>query len=168
MLLLRENRPWKRKSFDWTYTLEITLAFFFYLGSSACSPAQIPAPLPAKAEPTAKIDPLGRETPRRALMGLLKYAERQDFANAARYLQPTSGQDTNLVQRAKELQALHSKFRGDIGLLSDNPDGTVEAGLSPGQVRAGVLVVSGTTTNVILVRVDDPDSGKIKRPSKEN
>ena len=100
-------------------------------------------------------------------MGLLKYAERQDFANAARYLQPTPGQDTNLVQLAKELQALHSRFRGDIALLSDDPNGTVEAGLPPGEVRAGVLVVGGTTTDVILVRVDDPASGKIWLVSKE-
>ena len=42
------------------------------------------------------------------------YSERQDFANAARYLQPRQGQDTNLVQRAKELQALHSRYRADL------------------------------------------------------
>jgi MscS family membrane protein len=100
-------------------------------------------------------------------MGLLKYTGRQDFANAARYLQPTPGQYTDLVYRAKELQALHSRFRGDIALLSDDPDGTVEAGLPLGQVRAGVLVVGGTSTDVILVRVDDPDSGKIWLISKE-
>jgi hypothetical protein len=100
-------------------------------------------------------------------MGLLKYAERQDFTNAARYLQPTPGQDTNLVQRARELQALHSKFRGDIALLSDDPNGTVEPGLPPAQVRAGVFALGGKTTDVILVRVDDPDSGKIWLVSKE-
>ena len=72
-------------------------------------------------------------------MGLLKYAERQDFATAARYLQPPPGQDTNLVQLAKELQALHSRFKGNVDLLSDDPNGTVEAGLPPGQVRAGVI-----------------------------
>jgi MscS family membrane protein len=167
MLLLRANRPETRRSLDWSYTLEIALAVFFYLGSATCLPAQVPPSPAAKVEPTAKTDPLGRETPRRAAMGLLKYAERQDFANAARYLQPTPGQDTNLIQRAKQLQALHSKFRGDIDLLSDDPDGTVEAGLPPGQVRAGVLVVGGTTTDVILVRVDDPASGKIWLVSEE-
>ena len=167
MLFLRENRQGIRKSLSWTCTLYAAFAIFLFLGSVAYSPAQVPASPPAKAEPTATIDPLGRETPRRTVMGLLKYAERQDFANAARYLQPTPGQDTNLVQRAKELQALHSRFRGEIGLLSDDPNGTVEAGLPPGQVRAGVLAVGGTTTDVILVRVDDPASGKIWLVSKE-
>jgi MscS family membrane protein len=167
MLVRRDNRSGIRKSFAWTFALEIAVGVFFYLGSAANSPAQIPPSPPAKTEPTAKIDPLGRETPRRAAMGLLRYAEQQDFTNAARYLQPTPGQDTNLVQRAQELQALHSRYRGNIALLSDDPNGSVEAGLPPGQVRAGVLAVGGTTTDVILVRVDDPASGKIWLISKE-
>ena len=167
MLFLRENRQGISKSLSWTSTLFATFAILLFLGSAAYSPAQVPASPPAKTEPGAAIDPLGRDTPRRTVMGLLKYEERRDFVNAARYLQPTPGQDTNLVQRAKELQALHSRFRGDIGLLSDDPNGAVEAGLPPGQVRAGVLAVGGTTTDVILVRVDDPASGKIWLVSKE-
>jgi MscS family membrane protein len=167
MLWQGEKRRGIRKSFDWTDTLEIALAIFIYLGTAAYSPAQIPAPPPTKPEPPAKIDPFERETPRRAVMGLLKYSARQDFTNAARYLQPTPGQDTNLVQRARELQALHLRFKRDIALLSDDPNGTVEPGLPPGQVRAGVFAVGGTTTDVILVRVDDPDLGKIWPVSKE-
>jgi MscS family membrane protein len=101
------------------------------------------------------------------MMGFLKYEERDDFSTAARYLQPTPGRGTNLPQRAKEFQALHPSFKGNIGLLSDDPNGTVEPGLPPGQVRAGVLAVGGTTADVILVRVDDPASGKIWLISKE-
>jgi MscS family membrane protein len=170
MLPLKENGPELRKRLGWTYALEIALAMFFFLGSVAYSPAQLPksaAPPAAKGEPTAISDPLGRETPRSAVMGFLKYEERQDFATAARYLQPTPGQGTNLTQLAKELQALHSRFKGDIALLSDDPKGTIEAGLPSDQVRAGVLEVGGTTTDVILVRVDDPASGKIWLLSKE-
>ena len=100
-------------------------------------------------------------------MGLLKYAEREDFATAARYLQPLPGQDADLAQRAKEIQELRSRFKGNIDLLSDDPNGTVEAGLPPGQVRAGVIAVGGTTVDVILVRVDDPEFGKIWLISKE-
>ena len=100
-------------------------------------------------------------------MGLLKCSESEDYETAARYLQPTPGQETNLVQRAKELYALHGRFKGNVGLLSDDPNGSVEPGLPPGQVRAGVLAVGGTTVDVILVRVDDPESGKIWLISKE-
>jgi MscS family membrane protein len=101
------------------------------------------------------------------MMGFLKYEDRDDFSTAARYLQPTPGRDTKLTQRAKEFQALHPSFKGNLGLLSDDPNGRVEPGLPPGQVRAGVLAVGGTTADIILVRVDDPASGKIWLISKE-
>jgi len=108
----------------------MALSIFLFAGAASPSPAQLPkssAP-PAKAEPAAVVDPLGRETPRRTVMGLLKYAERQDFATAARYLQLTPGQDANLAQLAKEFLVLHSRFKGNVDLLSDDPNGTVEAG----------------------------------------
>jgi MscS family membrane protein len=100
-------------------------------------------------------------------MGALKYVERQDFATVARYLQAPPGQSGNLIQLAREFQALHGNFRGDVDLLSDDPKGTVEAGLPPGEVRAGVISVGGTTVDVILVRVDDPQYGKIWLVSQE-
>jgi MscS family membrane protein len=170
MPLLRKTRQRIIESPNRTYTLDVALAVFLFAGSVAHSQAQLPtsaAPPPAKAEPTTPIDPLGRETPRGAVMGLLKHGEREDFSTAARYLQPTPGQDTNLAERAKELHALHGRFKGDIDLLSDDPNGTIEPGLPPGEVRAGVLTVGSTTADVILVRVDDPESGKIWLISKE-
>jgi MscS family membrane protein len=100
-------------------------------------------------------------------MGLLKCTESEDYETAARYLQPTPGQDTNLVQRAKELYALHGRFKGSIALLSDDPNGSIEPGLPPGEVRAGVLSVGGATLDVMLVRVNDLESGKIWLISKE-
>jgi MscS family membrane protein len=122
---------------------------------------------PAKAEAATPTDPLGRETPRGAMMGLLKCTEHEDYEAAARYLQPPPGRNPNLAQRARELQALHGNFTGGIGLLSDDPNGTIEAGLPPGQVRAGVVTVGNMSADVILVRVDDPAAGKVWLVSKE-
>jgi MscS family membrane protein len=153
----------------WALALDIAIAFFVFLTSAALLPAQLPtstAAPPSKTEPTALIDQLGRGTPRSAMMGLLKYEQLEDYATAARYFQPTPGQNRNLAQRAKELQALQGKFKGNIGLLSDDPDGGVEPGLPPGQVRAGALTVGSTTSDVILVRVEDPTSGEIWLISK--
>ncbi len=147
MSLLRENRQGINQSLNWTFALRIALAIFLFVGSAAHSRAQLPksaASPPANSEPAAPIDPLGRETPRSAVQGLLKYAERQDFATAARYLQLPPGQEANVAELAKEFQALHSRFKGDLALLSDDPKGTVEAGLPPGHVRAGVLEVGST------------------------
>ena len=169
MPLLRQNRQRTGKSVNWTYVLDVALAVVLF-PLAAYSLAQIStpaAPPPAKVEPTAPVDPLGRETPRGAVMGLLKCVEHEDFATAARYLQPPPGEDTNLTQRAKELEAIHGRFKGNIGLLSNDPDGTVEPGLPPGEMRAGVVAVGGTTADVILVRVNDPESGKIWLISQE-
>ena len=99
------------------YALHVALAIFLFVGSAAYSLVQLPrpaAPPPANVEATAPIDPLGRATPRGAVMGLLKCTESEDYETAARYLQPTPGQDTNLAQRVKELYALHGRFKGNI------------------------------------------------------
>jgi MscS family membrane protein len=152
-----------------THAFDLALVFIIVV-SATSSPAQLPTPSstpPDKAEATAPIDPLGRTTPRGAVMGLLKCTESEDYETAARYLQPTPGQDTSLVERAKELYALHGRFKGSVGLLSDDPNGSVEPGLPPGEVRAGVLSAGGATLDVILVRVNDPESGKVWLVSKE-
>src|ERR1700678_1088957 len=169
MPLPRENREVDSQSLFWPCALRIALTFLLFVGAAAHSAAQAPtsATPPAKVELAAPVDPLERETPRRAVMSLLKYGERQDLATAARFLQPVPGQDIDLVERAREIQALHRWFKGDVDLLSDDPNGTVEAGLPPGEVRAGVFAMRGTTIDVILVRVDDPQVGKIWLISKD-
>ena len=163
MPLPRENREVDSQSLFWPCSLRIALTFLLFVGAAAHSAAQVPtsAAPPAKVEPATPVDPLERETPRRAVMSLLKYGERRDFATASRFLQPVPGQDVDLVQRAREMQALHHWFKGEVDLLSDDPNGTVEVGLPPGEVRAGAFAVGGVTTDVILVRVADPTFGKI-------
>ncbi len=151
------------------YRLGLALAFLLLAGSSVHSATQLKevAPPAGKEEPTAVVDPLGRETPRGTVMGFLKYKNRGDYATAARYLQLPPGQKTNLVQLAKELSALSPNFKGSIDLLSDDPNGTVDPRLPPGQIRAGVVTVGAVTADVILVRVDDPASGKIWLVSRQ-
>jgi MscS family membrane protein len=170
MPLLRETRQGVRRLLNWTCVLRITLSIFLLVGSTAYSRAQLPksrATPPAKAEPAAPVDPLGRETPRSAMVGFLKHAGDDDLVTAARYLQLDPGQGADLVQLARDLHALRSKFKGNIDLLSDEPNGSAEAGLPAGQVRAGVIEVGATTVDVILVRTNDPESGKIWLISKD-
>ena len=143
------------------------LVLCLFLGSSATASAQLPksaAPTPTIAEPT---DPLHRETPRSAFEALLRHEERGDFATAARYLQAPLGQEADLREVAREAQALRGRFKGEIGLVSSEPNGVVEPGLPPGEVRAGVLQVGGASVDVILVRVEDPEFGKIWLVSRE-
>src|SRR5664279_2116232 len=51
----------------------------------------------SRAEQQEVVDPLDRVTPRRTVIGFLQHAERRDFVTAGRYLQPTPGQDVDLV-----------------------------------------------------------------------
>jgi MscS family membrane protein len=163
------DRNGRRLRFARIYCRDIFLAVLALL-VSAYSPAQLPtspAGQPTKAAPTTPVDLLGRETPRGAFLGFLRYSEGQDYETAARYLQPPPHQNSDMAHLAREFQALQGNFEGDIELLSDDPNGTIQPGLPPGQVLAGALVVGGTTVDVILVRVDDPPSGKIWLISKE-
>jgi MscS family membrane protein len=150
-------------------SLGVALAILMLVDSGVHSQAQVltSAAHPPAQEPTIHTDLLGRETPRKAMMGLLTYEERADYENAARYLQPSPERYADLAQIAKEFRALQTRFRGSIALLSDDPNGTIEPGLPPGKMRAGTWTAGGTTIDVVLVRVDDPDSGKIWLISKE-
>ncbi len=170
MPFLTEKRKGISRPLHCACALDIVLVIFLSVALPTYSPAQAPKPAvipPQKAEPTAIIDPLGRETPRGAVIGFLKSIDRQDFATAARYLQQTPGRKTNIAQLARELEALRPRLKINIVLLSDDPNGTIEPDLPPGQVRAGVVEVGGTTVDIVLVRVDDPVSGKIWLLSKQ-
>ena len=98
---------------------------------------------------------------------MLRCSEREDFACVARYLQTPPGQRVDMPELAREAQALRSRYEGSIATLSDDPNGSVEEGLPPGEERVGVVKVGGTTTDIILTRVDDPNYGKIWVVSSE-
>jgi hypothetical protein len=55
-------------------------------------------------------------------MGPAKVGDQENFEIAASYLQPTPGKDSDLTQRAKELQALHPKFESNIPMARLKPD----------------------------------------------
>lgn len=176
---LSDSRQGLKKSLHRAYPLRFALALFLFAGAGADSQVVLrqkaAPPVPAKAEPVTSAeapaevihDPLGRETPRGAMMGLLRSGAKHDFATGALYLQSPPKEEKDLAELAKELQALRSRFKGNIALLSNDPEGTPEPGLPPGHVRAGVLSVGEVPTDVILVRVDDPTSGKIWLVSDE-
>ncbi len=95
------------------------------------------------------------------MIGFLRYEQSGDFDTAARFMQLPPGQHINMAQFAKEIRRLYDNFQGNVNLLSDDPDGSVEPGLPLGQARAGVVTVAGNSIDVILVRVNDPVAGKI-------
>jgi len=162
MSLIKENRKRTVRSLNRNCSLGIAVAILLFAGSAVRSSAQHAiVTTPPKAKPAAPRDPLGRETPRGAVIGFLKYALRKDYETVARYLQQPPGQHINLSQLPREMDVLRARVRTNVGLLSDDPNGTVEAGLPPDEERAGIFQVGGKNTDIILVRVDDPTYGKI-------
>jgi MscS family membrane protein len=142
-----------------SYTLHLAFAFVLFAGfSSPAQPIKVLTP-PGNAAPAAPMDPLGRQTPRSSLINFLKYEASGDNTTTARFLELPPGQ--NLEELTKEVRRLYPYFQGSLNLLSDDPNGSVDAGLPPGQVRAGVITVDGLTADVILTQVNDPFAGNI-------
>lgn len=143
---------------------------FLLLATAVQTPAQVATSAGSpetKPQVPVTADPLRRETPRRAVIGLLTYEARGDFVTAARYLEPVPGTDSDMVQMATELYALRPHFEGDIAAITDDPNGSVEAGFPPGEVRVGVVKVGSATADVLLVRVKHPQFGDIWLLSRE-
>ena len=141
MSLLRRYRKGVGRLLKQTYTLRFFFVFLLFGGWALSSPAQLPKlPTPEpKAEPAPPQDPLGRQTPRSSLINFMKYETSGDYATAARFLQLPPGE--NLPELIKEFRALYPNFQGSINLISDDPNGSVEPGLPPGQERVGVMKV---------------------------
>ncbi|MBP1596673.1 MAG: mechanosensitive ion channel protein MscS [Acidobacteria bacterium] len=125
------------------------------------------APTSQQAQPGASAsptDPLKRETPYGAVTGFLKAAGQKNFDLAASYLQlprrkPTARDKTT----AGELEAIFNHhYFGSLDLISRDPEGDPSDGLPPdrqsiGQARA----FGGRKLDIVLVRVSDPQVGKI-------
>jgi MscS family membrane protein len=141
------------------------------LGLALAAPARtqtklsqiLPAPAaPAKPD-NAPTDPLGRQTPNGTLLGFLQAVQAGNFVSAAQYLQMSPAR-RNLQgeQVSTELKAvLDSAFVGSLRAVSTNPEGTLQAGLPPDREKIGTLSVDDSEADVILVRVNDPNAGKI-------
>jgi MscS family membrane protein len=107
-------------------------------------------------------DPLGRNTPHGTLFGFLQAAQASKYKEATQYLQLSKmerASGENLVRQLHEL--MDDTFVGRIGAVSENEEGSPQAGVPQNRERIGVFRVNGHETNVDLVRVSDPAAGRI-------
>jgi MscS family membrane protein len=115
---------------------------------------------PAQTSPT---DPLGRDTPNGTLFGFLQAMQNGSYLTGAQYLQMSPARrarEGELV--ARELKALlDGAFVGSLRSISTSPEGTVQLGLPADREKLGTLSVDDSEADVILVRVSDPNAGKI-------
>jgi MscS family membrane protein len=113
---------------------------------------------------TPPADPLKRETPYGTVTGFLKAVDQRNYELAAAYLQlpgrkPSARDET----AARELESiLNHNYFGYLDLIIRDPEGNLSDGLQPDRESIGkARTVGGLTLDIELVRVKDPQFGKI-------
>ena len=115
-------------------------------------------------EPAApQADPLGRETPSGTVFGFLQVAQTGNYKSAVDYLQLSGvrrqSQGAELASKLKVL--MDRAFVGSMRRISQRPEGSPDSGDLDTQT-VGAFVSNGEAdVPVVLVRVTDPNSGKI-------
>jgi MscS family membrane protein len=148
-----------------------TIFFATLLWPSLVFAAQIPGltstSTASSVAPAKETDPLGRETPRSAVMGFLRAAQDQNYPLAAEYFQPITGhhrvdptEEQDLA--AQLLAVINQKIpTSSLESLSRDPQGRLDDGLPPNQeLLAGTHDSSGTFS-IELLRLDDEHGNKI-------
>jgi MscS family membrane protein len=132
-------------------------------GQKSLSQILQPPGEPTKPSEGGPTDPLGRQTPNGTLFGFLQAVPSGNYPAASQYLQLSPARRAEKgEQLATQLKAvLDSAFVGSLRAISTNPEGTVQPGLPSDHERVGTLSVDDSEADVILVRVNDPNAGKI-------
>ncbi len=135
----------------------------------------MPAPLAAQSVPSllkpatqpqaaasASADPLGRNTPSGTVLGFLQTAQDGNERTAADYLQMSAArrqsQGPDMAGKLKVL--MDSAFVGSLRQISTRPEGNPDYGTSD-QQTIGAFSTRDADVPVVLVRVTDPNAGKI-------
>jgi MscS family membrane protein len=116
----------------------------------------------AKTPASAQTDALGRGTPKGTVLGFLQVAQSGDYRTAADYLQMSAARrQSQGSEQASKLKVLMDRaYVGRLSRISDNPEGNPDNGLVD-QQTVGVFSIADTDVPVVLVRITDPNSGKI-------
>src|SRR6266545_3117539 len=112
---------------------------------------------------SAPVDPLGRENPNGTLFGFLEAVQAENYGKAALYLQMSPARRDAMGEKlATELKTvLDRAFVGSLRSISNNPDASGPSGVFSDRLKIGTLSADDTEVDVIMVRVNDANSGKI-------
>jgi len=143
---------------------------FLILGLATCLPLSAQGALTqilqpkAAANPPAKTgaDPLGRETPYGTVFGFLEAAQAGNYSIAAQYLQmsPAHRQTQGDAMAMKLNVAMNSSFAGNLR-PSRQPEGTLQEDVPSDRQKLGTMVSGDIEDELELVRVTDPNTGRI-------
>jgi MscS family membrane protein len=123
--------------------------------------AQIPFASSQTPAPAAVVDPLGRGTPRGAVVGFVMAVRHEDLSTAARFLQLSPKTRANGEALARDLNAVLDRYLPGVMAISDEPAGAQDDGLPPNRERIAEVTSDGQTVDITLVRITDPDAGPI-------
>lgn len=116
-----------------------------------------------QTQPAPTVDSLGRDTPSGTVLGFLQAAQTGNYKLAADYLQlsPARRQSQG-AELATQLKVLMDRdFEGSLRRLSTQPDGNLAAGGISDQQTIGTFSSGESEVPVVLVRVTQPNVGKI-------
>jgi MscS family membrane protein len=143
------------------------LAGIFFLACCLLSAAQsllpqVLQPSTAASAPNTPTDFLGRATPSGAVLGFLQAAQKGDNSVAAQYLQMSAAhRQAEGEQMAAQLKFVVDRaFTGRVGAFNQ-PEGIPQEGVPPGRQRLGTMSSGDVEVDLDLVRVSDPNAGKI-------
>jgi len=141
----------------------------FSLVLAACLPLCAQSPLsqilqgsaPTSTSSKGSTDPLGRDTPYGTVAGFLQAAQSGNYGIAAQYLQMSaSRRQTEGETVASDLKEVMDRaYSGNLG--SKQPEGVPQEGVPPNQQKLGTMSSGDAEADLELVRVSDPNSGKI-------
>ena len=135
------------------------------LAVSQTAPASF-APAAGKQEPAVPSDPLGRETPRSALLGFIKAAQDERYNIAVQYFQPPPNRRRHSEQDDEEIAAqlltiLNEKFTGALDLISRDPAGRLDDNLPPDQEGVPTALGFNDKSSLVLIRLEEEPGHKL-------
>jgi MscS family membrane protein len=134
----------------------------FVLFLTAALPLRALQDAPGKPS-NGSADPLGRGTPSGTVFGFLQAAQSGNYRLAAQYLQMNAArrQSDGEQTGAKLKVVMDRAFAGNLKNVSTQPEGTAQEGMPLDRQRLGTMSSGDAEANLDLVRVSEPNVGKI-------
>ena len=143
--------------------LAATLSVCLYAPAQSALGPLLQTAAPASSTSKAAADSLKRETPYGTVFGFLEAAQSGDYTIAAQYLQMTPARRQSdgeaLAQKLKFV--MDHAFAGSLAHVSAQPEGTPQEGVPLDHQNLGMMSSGDAEAELELVRVSDPNSGKI-------
>ncbi len=124
--------------------------------------------MPGQTAPPAD-DPLGRTTPRGAVIGFLQAAQKDKLRLAAEYIQLTEAdRDSRGPRLALQLRAVFDNaYRGSLDTLSNRPEGALDDNLPADREEISITMDGSVPAALTLVRITAGSAGPVWVISKE-